>query len=92
MVRQWQDLFYGKRYSHTCIKEGSPDFIKLAESYGAIGMRIKDPEEVEKALRQSLDVNDHPVVMDFIIHPEENVFPMVPAGAPLNEMIEKNRR
>ena len=89
MVRQWQELFFGKRYSQTILFDGNPDFVKLAEGYGAVGMRIQKKEEIEKAIRESLKISDRPVVMDFIVEPEEKVMPMVPAGASLTEMIEE---
>jgi len=89
MVRQWQELFFGGRYSQTYLKDGNPDFVKLAEGFGAVGMRIKKPDEVEPAIKESMKIKDTPVVMDFIVAPEEKVFPMVPAGASLTEMLEK---
>ena len=85
MVRQWQELFYKKRYAHTKL-ECSPDFVKLAEAYGAKGMRITKKEDVKKAIKDALNI-DKPVLMDFRVEPEENVFPMVPAGQPINKMI-----
>jgi len=85
MVRQWQELFYKKRYSHTKL-QCCPDFVKLAEAYGAVGMRIKKKEEVKKAIKKALGIK-RPVLMDFHVEPEENVFPMVPAGQPINKMI-----
>jgi acetolactate synthase-1/2/3 large subunit len=85
MVRQWQELFYKRRYSHTCIS--GPDFVKLAESYGAVGIRVTKKEEVHKALEKAIAI-DNTVFIDFHIEPEENVFPMVPAGEALNRMIE----
>ncbi len=88
MVRQWQELFFGKRYSQTILQEGNPDFIKLAAGYGAVGMRIEKKGDVESAIRESLKINDNPVLMDFIVKREEMVMPMVPAGASLTEMIE----
>lgn len=90
MVRQWQHLFFNNRYSYTCL-ECQPDFLKLAESYGCIGLRAETPADVEKVLKESLKVKDKPVVMDFVVDREENVFPMVPAGAALNEMIFDNK-
>ncbi len=84
MVRQWQELFYRKRYSHTFIK--SPDFVKLAEAYGAKGMRIVRKEDVVPAIKKALETPGV-VVMDFVVAPEENVFPMVPAGETINRMI-----
>ncbi len=88
MVRQWQELFYEKRYAHTNLKQGNPDFVKLAESYGAVGMRATKPDEVVPTLKKAMEINDRPVVMDFVVKEEENCYPMVPAGAALFEMIE----
>lgn len=85
MVRQWQELFYKRRYSHTPLY--SPDFVKLAESYGAAGMRITEKDQVRPAIEKAIGI-DNVVFMDFHIEPEENVFPMVPAGEALNRMIE----
>jgi acetolactate synthase I/II/III large subunit len=85
MVRQWQELFYKRRYSQVCMP--SPDFVKIAEGYGATGMRITKKEEVRPAIERAI-ATPGPVFMDFIIEPEENVFPMVPAGEALNRMIE----
>ncbi|MBU1148017.1 MAG: acetolactate synthase large subunit, partial [Candidatus Omnitrophica bacterium] len=85
MVRQWQELFYKKRYSHTLL-ESCPDFVKLAEAYGAAGIRITKKSDVKKAIKKALDIKG-PVLMDFRVEPEENVFPMVPAGQPINKMI-----
>jgi len=91
MVRQWQELFYEKRYSHTDLQAANPDFVKLAESYGAAGFRAKTPAEMEKVLEQAMEINDRPVVMDFHVVKEENCYPMVPAGAALNEMVEGDK-
>jgi acetolactate synthase-1/2/3 large subunit len=88
MVRQWQELFFGGRYSHTFIQEGNPDFVRLAEAYGAVGLRVVKPEDVAPAVRKALEVKDLPVVIDFIVDPEEKVMPMVPAGAPITNMME----
>jgi len=85
MVRQWQELFYKKRYSHTCLS--NPDFVKLAESYGAVGLRITKKEGVRDALKKAIEI-DNVVFLDFHVEPEANVFPMVPAGEALNNMIE----
>lgn len=86
MVRQWQELFFGKRYSSTLI-EDSVDFVKLAEAYGAKGMRIDKKEDVEKALKEAFS-HDGVVMMDFRTSREENVYPMVPTGAALQNMID----
>ena len=85
MVRQWQELFYHKRYACTCAAL-APDFVKLAEAYGAVGLRARRPEEVEEVLRQAM-ATPKPVIMDFVVEPEECVYPMVPAGAPITEML-----
>jgi len=87
MVRQWQELFFDKRYSHTHLRRGeSPDFVKLAEAYGAIGDRVTDRSEVAPALERALAA-DRTALIDFIVEPEENVFPMVAPGASLDDMI-----
>ena len=84
MVRQWQELFYDRRYSYT---ELPPvDFAKIAAAYGVDGMRIESPDGVREALKTAIET-DGPYVLDFRIEREENVFPMVPAGAAINEMI-----
>ncbi|RKY67356.1 MAG: biosynthetic-type acetolactate synthase large subunit [Candidatus Latescibacterota bacterium] len=85
MVRQWQELFWGRRYSAVDIAV-QPDFVKLAEAYGIKGMRIEHPSEVRDAIEEALK-EPGPVLMDFRIEREENVFPMVPAGKALHEMI-----
>ncbi len=85
MVRQWQELFYKRRYSYTPIT--SPDFVKLAESYGAVGIRVTRKEEVRKAIEKAIKT-DNTVFVEFIIEPEENVWPMVPAGQAINNMID----
>jgi acetolactate synthase-1/2/3 large subunit len=86
MVRQWQEFFYEKRYSMSYM-EALPDFVKLAEAYGHVGMRIENPSDVEGALREAMAMKDRLVFMDFITSAENNVYPMVPAGAGHNEMI-----
>ena len=85
LVRQWQELFYGKRYSHSNIRN-VPDFVKLAEAYDAVGLRATRPEEVEPILKQGLNTN-RTVVMDFQVEPEEGVYPMVSPGAALTDMV-----
>lgn len=85
MVRQWQQLFYRGRYSQTSL-EYSPDFVRVAEAYGAVGLRATKPQEVEKAIKKALNTNA-PVFIDFVVEREENVYPMVPAGAPLSNML-----
>jgi acetolactate synthase-1/2/3 large subunit len=78
MVRQWQEHFYNRRYSHTCIA-CQPDFKKLAEAYGAKGYTVTDPAEVEPVLRDAFS-NNEPCVMDFQVAREENVLPIIPPG------------
>lgn len=85
MVRQWQELFYKKRYSHVCIS--APDFVKLAESFGAVGIKVTKKEEVRPAIEKAIST-DNTVFIDFRVEPEENVYPMVPAGEAINRMIE----
>ncbi|MBW1867637.1 MAG: biosynthetic-type acetolactate synthase large subunit, partial [Deltaproteobacteria bacterium] len=85
MVRQWQELFYDRRYACTAMEQ-APDFVKLAEAYGAVGLRAEKPEEVEAVLKEGL-FSDKTVVMDFVVEREESVYPMVPAGAPITEML-----
>ncbi|MDR0331713.1 MAG: biosynthetic-type acetolactate synthase large subunit [Chitinispirillales bacterium] len=103
MVRQWQDLFYGKRYSSTCLRKGRdceacsnpsactksyiPDFVALAQSYGIAAFRADKPADVEQVLRKGIEA-DGPAVMEFAVAAEENVFPMVPAGKSLDEILE----
>jgi acetolactate synthase-1/2/3 large subunit len=103
MVRQWQEFFFDRRYAATCLKRSAqcpdvccnpgpqcppyvPDFVKLAESYFAVGIRVHKKQDVRDALVEAIKV-DKPVIMDFIVQPEENVVPMVPAGAPIKTMI-----
>jgi len=87
MVRQWQELFFEKRYSATILGRTSPDFVKLAEAYGAVGLRATKPSEVEPVIRAAL-ASDRPTLMDFIVSPLEKVSPMVPAGAAISEILE----
>jgi acetolactate synthase-1/2/3 large subunit len=84
MVRQWQELFYDKRYSHTDMTY-APDFVKLAEAYGVVGLRATKPEEVESVLKQGLSL-DRPVLMDFRVSREECVYPMVNPGDSISNM------
>ena len=84
MVRQWQELFYKRRYSYTPIT--SPDFVKLAESYGAVGIRVTKKEEVKSALQRAIET-DNTVFIDFHVEEEENVYPMVPAGEAINNIL-----
>ncbi|MBP6058601.1 MAG: acetolactate synthase 3 catalytic subunit [Nitrosomonas sp.] len=86
MVRQWQEFFHGNRYAESYMN-ALPDFVKLAESYGHVGMKIERPEDVEGALKEAFKLRDQLVFMDFITDQTENVFPMVPGGKGLSEMI-----
>ncbi len=86
MVRQWQELLYDKRYSSTDLCN-NPDLVKIAQAYGAEAMRITKPEDVRKVLQDSLKIKDRPVLMDFMVNKEENVFPFVPPGQAINEML-----
>lgn len=88
MVRQWQELFYGRRYSHSHLEPSNPDFVKLAEAYGAVGLRARTPEELDVVLKQAMEITDRPVIMDIHVTQEENVYPMVPPGAALHEMVD----
>ena len=85
MVRQWQEFFYESRYSHSYL-DALPDFVKLAESYGHVGMRIEKPEDVEGAMREAFKLKDRLVFMDFITDQSENVYPMIAQGKGHHEM------
>ena len=85
MVRQWQEFFYDRRYSQSVV-EDTPDFIKLAESYGHVGMRIENKEDLEKTMREAFAMKDRLVFIDVVVDPEENVYPMIEAGKGHNEM------
>jgi acetolactate synthase-1/2/3 large subunit len=88
MVRQWQELFFKERYSHVHLDTDTvPDFVKVAEAYGAVGLRATKPDEVMPVLKEALKVRKQPVFMDFVVDWKEKVFPMVPAGAAIDEMI-----
>lgn len=103
-VRQWQEMFFDKRYSSTCLRyrkscqttcntpsaccpEYTPDFIRLAESYGAKAIRVKRKEEISTALEEAKNTPKVPTLIEFIIDPEANVFPIVPPGKPLSDMV-----
>jgi acetolactate synthase-1/2/3 large subunit len=85
MVRQWQEFFYKKCYACTGM-DHAPDFVKLAEAYGAVGLRAEKPEDVEPILKKGLSI-PKAVIFDFVVEPEESVYPMVPSGAPITEML-----
>ena len=80
-----QELFYDRCYACTEMDHG-PDFVKLAEAYGAVGLRARRPKDVEAVLKEGLSTS-RPVIMDFLVEREECVYPMVPAGAPVTEML-----
>jgi len=84
MVRQWQEIFYDKRYSQTIVEQ-VPDFVKLAEAYGATGLRATKPDELEAVLKKGLSTPG-PVIMDIAVEPEEGVYPMVKPGSPISDM------
>jgi len=84
MVRQWQELFYKRRYSYTFLK--NPDFVKIAEGYGIKGIKVTKSSQIKKSVKEILSYKG-PVVADFWVEEEENVFPMVPAGEAINRMI-----
>ena len=86
MVRQWQEMFFENRYSGVDL-EGNPDFVKLAESFGCKGFRIRRSGDVRRILQQAIDYNDGPCIVDACVEKEGNVFPMIPAGAAVSEMI-----
>jgi acetolactate synthase-1/2/3 large subunit len=85
MVRQWQTLFYNERYSNTDLNTGTdtlmiPDFVKLADAYGCLGIRVEKEEEIDAAIKLAIETNDRPVVIDFIVSRDAMVWPMVAAG------------
>jgi acetolactate synthase-1/2/3 large subunit len=86
MVRQWQQFFHGNRYSESYM-DALPDFVKLAESFGHAGVRIEKPADVEPALREAFKRKQDLVFLDFLTDQSENVYPMVPGGKGISEMI-----
>jgi acetolactate synthase-1/2/3 large subunit len=87
MVRQWQELFYAERYSEVNLGTEWPDYVKLAEAYGCVGLRCERAEDVDATIEKALAAEDAPVVVDFRVDPREGVFPMIPAGRPNDEII-----
>jgi acetolactate synthase-1/2/3 large subunit len=85
MVRQWQELLHGGRYSQS-YSESIPDFVKLAEAYGGVGIRCSDPAELDDAIAEMINVK-RPVLFDCLVEKHENCLPMIPSGKPHNEMI-----
>ncbi|MBI4481609.1 MAG: acetolactate synthase large subunit, partial [Acidobacteria bacterium] len=86
MVRQWQQIFYKSRYSESYLGSGNPDFVKVAEGYGAQGFCITDPRDVRPSLEKAIEI-DGPVLLDFRVVAEENVYPMIPSGGTIEQMI-----
>ncbi len=86
MVRQWQELFYDRRYSGVDLS-GNPDFARVAEAYGAVGIKVEAPEDVRPAIEKAMEVDDRPVFIDFAVAKEENVFPMIPAGKSADDIV-----
>lgn len=87
MVRQWQELFYAERFSEVYLSADVPDYVKLAEAYGAVGLRCDSVEEVEPTIRKAAGIDDRTVVIDFRVDPVEKCYPMVPAGASNDDII-----
>jgi acetolactate synthase-1/2/3 large subunit len=92
MVRQWQTLFYNERYSNTDLHTSQagrriPDFVKLAEAYGAVGLRCENPKDIDETIRKAMSIDDVPVVVDFVVHRDAMVWPMVPAGVSNDDIL-----
>ena len=86
MVRQWQELFYDERYSEVELGTAIPDFVKLAEAFGAVGLRAEKPSDLDGLIAEMIAVK-RPVIADIVVDQKENCFPMIPSGAPHNEML-----
>ena len=86
MVRQWQELFFDRRYSGTDLT-GNPDFARVAEAYGGVGIKVTETEQVRPAIEQAMEIDDRPTFIDFAVAKEENVFPMIPAGQSAEDVI-----
>jgi acetolactate synthase-1/2/3 large subunit len=86
MVKQWQDLFFGSRYSGVELT-GNPDFVKIAEAFGAVGFRVTEEDDVEKVLMRAMEIEDKPVVIDAWVDPDEHVYPMIPSGRSVKDII-----
>ena len=85
MVRQWQELLHDKNYSES-YSEALPDFVKLAEAYGCVGIRASKPSELDEKIKEMIDI-DKPVIFDCMVDKEENCYPMIPSGKPHNQML-----
>jgi acetolactate synthase-1/2/3 large subunit len=86
MVRQWQELFWRRRYSH--VEISAPDFVKLAEAYGCPGMRVEHSSDVEDAIRKAMAHDEGPILVEFVVVQEDNVYPMIPSGQTVKEMLD----
>jgi acetolactate synthase-1/2/3 large subunit len=87
MVRQWQEMFYGERYSEVYLSPDTPDYVRWAEAMGCVGIRVESPEEVEPAIEKANSINDRSVVIEFRVDSGEKVFPMVPAGMSNDQLV-----
>ena len=87
MVRQWQEFFYDKSYVATAYTH-NPDFVKLAEAFGMLGIRVTDKAQVRSAILKAMEY-DGPALIDFVVEEEENVYPMIPAGQTIQDLIEE---
>ena len=87
MVRQWQEAFYNHRYSSSTMN-GNPDFVKLSEAFGGVGRRVVKKNEVDDAIKWALTIKDRPIILDFVVREEENVYPMIPAGRSFEEIMD----
>jgi acetolactate synthase-1/2/3 large subunit len=87
MVRQWQDMQYGGRYSHSTYAESLPDFVKLAEAYGHVGIRVENLSELDSKLEEAFALKDRLVFVDVMVDPEEHVYPMAIKGGAMKDMI-----
>ncbi len=87
MVRQWQEMFYDKRYSEVDLSGPVPDYIKMSEAMGCVAIRVEDPDEVDAAIERANSINDRPVVLEFVTESEENVYPMVPGGKSNSDVV-----
>jgi acetolactate synthase-1/2/3 large subunit len=87
MVRQWQKIFYNSKFSASELTHHTPDYVKLAESMGAVGLRMTKKDDVKKIFTEMLNINDKPVLIDCVVDPDDMVFPMVPAGGSNDQII-----
>ena len=91
MVRQWQEMFYDERYSEVYLSPDVPDYVKWAEAMGCVGIRAETPEDVLPAIEKANEIDDRPVVVEFRTAASEKVFPMVPAGASNDDIVNQPR-